>query len=165
MADEADPLEYLRQLGSNFAAWRRYNLLTNRELLRKLKREEPNLSENILSKFETGKLADFVQAAAEEMCMDVTDFLKPPPDKDTLVRDMRVIDVEEELTSEPIPEEYDEYQVDAMSWVKFDKNTDAEKFGVVDNVNSYAERVGLTDEERQDLIDMLIAPARAVKIR
>lgn len=159
---EENPVEYLRQLGANFAAWRRYSLLTNRELLRKMSESKYKITESSLSNFEAGKLADFVLAAMDEMCVPPEVLRDPPPEEEIMLKSVQVEGSEKE---EPIEDQSDPADIDAASWVKFEKNTEEEKSKVTKNVESYAERHNLSNEARQDLIDMLTSPARALKTK
>lgn len=167
MINQDDPIEYLRKIGENFNSWRRYNLLYNRDLLRKVKTGDNKIDQSFkrmevsLSAFQTGNIADFLEAALEEMSLTSKDLLVSPPEVEILLKDA-LDPVEEDEAVAPSKENID---IDAASWVKYDKNTEAEKKEVIENIDKYVERHRLNEDARRNLVDMLTAPPRALKLK
>ena len=181
MANEDDPVEYLRQLGKTFAEWRRYQLLSQRDLVRKTKSDQGfGFSESILSKFETGMLAAYVQAAADLMGIDPKELLHSPPDLDTLVRDhyqslpkeTQPSEIRKELMEDlPTPKEdkpvikpgrpVEEEVIDAEAWVKYDKTHPDSVLGVMEKIDQFSDKAGLSVLQHDYLVGMLIGAARA----
>jgi hypothetical protein len=155
-----DPSEFLRQLGKNFAAWRRINLLSGPKLMKHLDGKGA-FSSQLLSKFENGKLSEFLEAAAEAMNMEVKDFLSAPPDEKTLIRDPYTM-AKEETEPDPLPgPDDDELAFDAESWRKYNKNTDEEKMRAATKVLIVGHRKAYSRNEQSYLMGMLTGAPRA----
>jgi hypothetical protein len=140
---------FIRELGENFAAWRRYQLHDSDRLSKTINRLDPKFSETLLSRFEHGVLADFIQAAADALCISPETFLNPPPDSCDIIQ-LPDIDDDRDLD--------EEREIENLSWSKWDRNNDAEKMAAFKVVLRYGESQGLTDAEQDYLARMLIAP-------
>lgn len=160
-----DVSEFLRSLGKNFAAWRRFHLLSNDELHELIHQATGVKFDNsLISKFETGKLVEFIERAMDVMAIDIKELVVgPPAPEEHLIQDPNMV-----KPKEPIKRVYKgetEKEIDAEVWEPHDPFSTEIKQRMRGKIDAFADKRSLSATQADYLMDMLTGAPRAEQHR